>query len=116
MQVMTGVHKDKYENFGGKLAAFDPLTNLRVGVKVLQECIQRAGSLEAGLRYYVGAGVSGEDGGYADKVLAEHARLKLVASGKRVPLPVASAAMPSVLQTDAPDARKPQGEDKVALR
>ena len=41
MQVMTGVHKDKYENFGGKLAAFDPVTNLRVGVKVLQECIQR---------------------------------------------------------------------------
>ena len=45
MQVMTGVHSDKYENFGGKLAAFDPVTNLRVGVKVLQECIQRAGSL-----------------------------------------------------------------------
>ena len=39
MQVMTGVHKEKYENFGGKLAAFDPVTNLRVGVKVLQECI-----------------------------------------------------------------------------
>ena len=39
MQVMTGVHSDKYENFGGKLAAFDPVTNLRVGVKVLQECI-----------------------------------------------------------------------------
>ena len=45
MQVMTGVHSDKYENFGGKLAAFDPVTNLRVGVKVLQECIQRSGSL-----------------------------------------------------------------------
>ena len=36
MQVMTTVHSDKYENFGGKLAAFDPLTNLRVGAKVLQ--------------------------------------------------------------------------------
>ena len=52
MQVMTGVHSDKYEVFGGKLAAFDPVTNLRVGVKVLQECIARAGSLEGGLRYY----------------------------------------------------------------
>ena len=31
MQVMTGVHSDKYEIFGGKLAAFDPVTNLRVG-------------------------------------------------------------------------------------
>src|SRR5438045_3908420 len=65
MQVMTGVHKEKYENFGGKLAAFDPLTNLRVGVKVLQDCIQRAGSIEAGLRFYVGAANTGEDGGYA---------------------------------------------------
>src|SRR3954464_7284953 len=52
MQVMTGVHKDKYENFGGQLAAFDPVTNVRVGVKVLQECIQRAGGLQAGLKFY----------------------------------------------------------------
>lgn len=48
MQVMTKVHSDKYDSFGGKLAAFDPLTNLRVGVKVLQECITRAGSMEGG--------------------------------------------------------------------
>ena len=33
MQVMTGIHSDKYESFGGKLAAFDPVTNLRVGVQ-----------------------------------------------------------------------------------
>ena len=56
MQVMTKVHDDKYEAFGGSLAAFDPVTNLRVGVQVLKECIRRAGSLEAGLRFYVGAG------------------------------------------------------------
>ena len=50
MQVMTRVHTDKYEAVGGQLAAFDPVTNLRVGVQVLQECIRRAGSLEGGLR------------------------------------------------------------------
>ena len=55
MQVMTKIHDDKYEAFGGNHAAFDPVTNLRVGVQVLKECIARAGSLEAGLRYYVGA-------------------------------------------------------------
>ena len=55
MQVMTKVHNDKYEAFGGNLAAFDPVTNLRVGVQVLKECIARAGCLEAGLRFYVGA-------------------------------------------------------------
>lgn len=86
MQVMTRVHSDKYESFGGKQAAFDPLTNLRVGVKVLQEAIARAGSVEGGLRYYVGATNIEEDGGYAAKVMAEHARLELVAKGRKVPL------------------------------
>ena len=84
MQVMTKVHTDKYEDFGGRLAAFDPVTNLRVGVKVLQECIARAGSVEGGLKYYVGAANLDTDGGYADKVLAEHARLLSVMSGKPI--------------------------------
>lgn len=110
MQVMTGIHKDKYENFGGKLAAFDPVTNLRVGVKVLQECIQRAGSLQAGLKFYVGAANLDGDGGYADKVLAEHARLKLVAAGRPVPLPA-----PPVLRTVAPVEPQPAAvPDKIA--
>lgn len=85
MQVMTGIHIDKYESFGGRLAAFDPLANLRVGVKVLQECIARGGSLEEGLRYYVGAANLPDDGGYAGKVLAEHARLQQVAGGRAAP-------------------------------
>jgi hypothetical protein len=86
MQVMTHVHDDKYEPFGGNLAAFDPVTNLRVGVQVLKECIGRAGGLEAGLRFYVGAANLEDDGGYASKVLAEQSRLRLVASGKQVPI------------------------------
>ncbi len=87
MQVMTKVHTDKYENFGGKLAAFDPVTNLRVGVKVLQECISRAGSIEGGLKYYVGAANLADDGGYASKVMAEHARLLAVVGGRPMPQP-----------------------------
>lgn len=86
MQVMTGVHIDKYQNFGGKLAAFDPVTNLRVGARVLQECIQRAGSVEGGLKFYVGAALLNDDGGYAEKVMAEHARLQQVAAGRNVPI------------------------------
>ena len=85
MQVMTSVHTDKYEGFGGKFAAFDPVANLRVGVKVLKDCIARAGSLEAGLKQYVGAS-SGDDGGYAGKVLSENARLVEVSKGKTVPV------------------------------
>ncbi len=86
MQVMTKVHSDKYEGFGGKFAAFDPVANLRVGVYVLKECIARAGgSIEGGLKFYVGASNSEADGGYAQKVMVEHARLLLVAAGQSVP-------------------------------
>ena len=108
MQVMTKVHSDKYEDFGGKLAAFDPLTNLRVGVQVLQECIKRAGSLEGGLRYYVGAANIEDDGGYAGKVMAEHARLQMVAKGQAVPL-----APPQVNRVPTPIVPD-NGPEKVA--
>jgi hypothetical protein len=87
MQVMTRVHTAKYDNFGGTMAAFDPLTNLKVGVKILQECIARAGSVEGGLQYYVGAGNSDAGQSYAMKVLAEHARLFQVATGRALPMP-----------------------------
>ena len=84
MQVMTRVHDAKYEAFGGVRAAFDPVANLRVGVQVLKECIARAGSLDAGLRAYVGVGSSGEDGGYVGKVLNEQGHLRRVADGRSV--------------------------------
>ena len=90
MQVMTKIHSDKYQSFGGKFAAFDPLANLHVGVKVLQDCIRMAGSIEGGLKYYVGAANMETDGGYASKVMAEHARLQQVVQGRKVPLMVAS--------------------------
>ncbi len=81
MQVMTKVHSEKYENFGGKLAAFDPLSNLRVGVKVLVDCIARAGSTEGGLRQYLGT-TTDDDGGYTAKVLLEQERMQEAASGQ----------------------------------
>ncbi len=121
MQVMTGVHHDKYAIFGGKNAAFDPVTNLRVGVQVLKDCIRRAGSLEGGLKYYVGAANLADDRGYGAKVLAEQTYLRQVANGRSVPvmapLPQATvqaatpAASPSV--TVVPTAA-PAGASGVA--
>ena len=104
MQVMTQIHSEKYEHFGGNYAAFDPKTNLRVGVKVLQEYITRAGSVEAGLKWYVGAANLPTDGGYVDKVLAELARLTQVAKGKAMPAPADDSA-PAALHaaTAAPE-------------
>lgn len=102
MQVMTKIHGDKYEPAGGNLAAFDPVTNLRVGVKVLLECIARAGSIEGGLRSYVGAANLDGDGGYAQKVMAEHARILAVATGAR-PAPPPPRMIPAVAPADDSD-------------
>ena len=107
MQVMTSVHTDKFAHFGGKLAAFDPVSNLRVGVKVLQECIARAGSLEAGLRQYVGASGS-DDGGYTSRVIAESERLQQVARGLTVP-----TSSPTVPLPAAPKPVNPPSLDAV---
>ena len=119
MQVMTRVHTDKYENFGGHLAAFDPVTNLRVGVKVLQECIARAGSVEGGLRYYVGAANLPDDGGYTAKVMAEHFRLRQIAGGRTMPTnppPTLSSQAPvKSIPVAAPPEPAATVVDKVAL-
>ena len=119
MQVMTRVHTDKYQSFGGHFAAFDPVSNLRVGVKVLQECIARAGSVEGGLRYYVGAANMADDGGYAAKVMAEHFRLRQVANGRAMPFnppPSLSTQAPAQsIPAAAPAAAPTANADKVAL-
>lgn len=118
MQVMTKVHSDKYEGFGGQLAAFDPVSNLRVGVKVLKECITRAGSIEGGLKFYVGATNLDDDGGYTAKVLAEHNRLQQVVSGRNVPINTPTVAntqpVPLVKPGKAPE-QAPQQEQLASL-
>ena len=124
MQVMTKIHNDKYEAFGGNHAAFDPVTNLRVGVQVLKECITRAGGLEAGLRFYVGAANQVDDGGYANKVLSEQSLLRLVASGKNVaprtiltiaPVTPKSEAAPAASPVAAPAAEPARSPEQIAL-
>jgi soluble lytic murein transglycosylase-like protein len=85
MQVMTDIHAKKYQKYGGNLAAFDPLTNMRVGVSVLQEYIRlKGGAVEEGLMFYLGGdNIQGETD-YVAKVLAEQARLDQVAAGIKV--------------------------------
>lgn len=117
MQVLTRVHDDKYESFGGRHAAFDPISNLRVGVQVLKECIRRAGGLNEGLRFYVGAALLETDGGYVGRVLLEQAHMRNVAEGRSVPanatnFPVAPASK----EAEAPALNdKPEAAEQVAL-
>lgn len=110
MQVLTRVHTDKYEDFGGQLAAFDPMSNLRVGVRVLKECIQRAGSIEGGLRLYVGA-VSTDGADYIERVMTEHLRIQSVAQGK--PMPVVPPTLSRPSPTDKALTAEPDLEAEV---
>lgn len=80
MQVMTRVHKEKFDEFAeGTMAALHPIANMKVGTIILRDCIKRRGSIERGLACYVGA-TGPSDGGYGAKVLAERRRIAL-ASG-----------------------------------
>jgi hypothetical protein len=108
MQVMTRVHDDKYEVFGGNHAAFDPISNLRVGVQVLRDCIARAGSVPEGLRHYVGSAMQDNDGGYAGRVMTEQAHMRAVADGRSVPVNAsnqpAAAPAPTAAERTQPTA------------
>jgi len=85
MQVMSKVHHDKFAELGGIKAALNPVANIKVGALILKDYVTRGGSVEAGLKMYVGAGAAENDSGYGAKVLAEYRRLKDVAMGKKVP-------------------------------
>ena len=80
MQVRTHVHQEKFEPYGGPLAAFIPEANIRVGALILKACIAKTGSLEAGLKNYLGApnAASGINT-YTGKVFSEREELRSIA-------------------------------------
>jgi hypothetical protein len=94
MQVMPKINRDKFHGHGGVKAALNPIANIKVGAKILKEFIRHGGSVEAGLKLYVGAGNLATDGGYGSKVLQEYERLKAVSSGASVPVFTSVASPP----------------------
>lgn len=74
MQVIPRFHTDKLPVGANERSLLDPVINVQVGVKVLEEAIRRKGGLVAGLQQY--AGSSDPEGAYASKVLAEKDRLE----------------------------------------
>lgn len=85
MQVMSKIHHEKFQQMGGVQAALNPVANIRVGALILKDYVNRGGSVEAGLKTYVGAAAFENDSGYGSRVLAEYRKLKQVAGGKSVP-------------------------------
>jgi len=83
MQVLTRVHTEKFEPYGGVVAAFVPEANIRVGALILRACIAKAGSLEAGLRSYLGApNASSGPNSYTYKVLSARDEFSNVARNR----------------------------------
>jgi hypothetical protein len=77
MQVVPRFHLEKLAGHGGEATLLEPHTNILVGTRILDEYIQRTGSLEAGLQLYAGA-ADDPARGYAQRVLAEQQRLAQV--------------------------------------
>lgn len=116
MQVMSKVHRDKFREHGGVHAALDPVTNIKVGSAILKDYVKRGGSVEAGLKRYVGAAAFATDSGYGSRVLAEYRRLQEVA-GRAAPVvsTVASSVEPESTVRPAAGAKKAAAvEDKSA--
>jgi hypothetical protein len=110
MQVMTDVHKNKFDDHGGSRAVQDPNANLRVGAKLLKDAIRTTGSVEAGLKHYVGGTAVRSDGGYSVKVLGEYARLQAVANGRYVAATKAPAAPANTTARSGSDKSKALGD------
>ena len=78
MQVMPKIHQDKLPDDAGDQPFLDPVTNIQVGVHVLEEAIRWRGSLTGGLQHY-GGSPKDPATGYAKKVFAEKQRLEKAA-------------------------------------
>jgi soluble lytic murein transglycosylase-like protein len=75
MQIIPRFHLNKVPNGAGVKGFLDPRININVGTRILKEAIERHGSVIAGLQAYSGS--SGVGSRYANKVLAEKARLEM---------------------------------------
>ena len=79
MQIIPRYHTDKFRDFGGVKAVFDPQTNILVGSQIIKEYLSRTGDLNSALQLYGGA-TSDENDVYFGKVMTEKQRLLQVLS------------------------------------
>jgi len=77
MQIIPKYHLEKLLDHGGEDALLDPEVNIMVGARILREYQRRLGDTEAALQMYAGA-FDEPTSTYANKVLAEKARLEVL--------------------------------------
>jgi soluble lytic murein transglycosylase-like protein len=75
MQIDPDARAQELSPFGGRLAVFDPVTNLRVGARHLQDLMLQSETIEEALRQYAVASGQIEDGVYVERVLNEQKML-----------------------------------------
>lgn len=115
MQVVWKVHHARFDQLGGVKAALNPVANIRVGALILRDFVARGGSVEAGLKSYVGAAAFDNDAGYGAKVMAEYHRLQEVSMGKNVPTAFAPSIATTALKQRTSDGEadnKPQQQNE----
>jgi len=106
MQIIPQFHQEKFTEFGGEKAVFDPHANIAVGAKIIREYLQAsAGNLFTALQTYAGA-LPDHDASYTHKVLNEKDRLDALLGlpkterGRVMPAaPLAAPAAPAVEQS-----------------
>ena len=81
---------------------------------ILKEYVTRYGSVEAGLKSYVGAADMQNDGGYGIKVLSEYENLKEVATGKNVSIFTTALIKPRPLAPATAQINQPVKPNSVA--
>ncbi len=70
MQIVPAWHRARLDEYGGEEQLLDPLVNIAVGTRILNDYIARSTSLEAALQSYNGA-ADDPSARYARRVLAE---------------------------------------------
>ncbi len=99
MQYQPEQASSRTSAYGGAMASFDPLSNVRMGLAVLKDSLLMAGTVREGLKLYSGEYAPGEDELYVNKVLAEYQRLVQASTlAKQVPEPVTPYLQESVAQ------------------
>ena len=77
MQVIPKYHQEKLYEHGGDQSLLEPEVNILVGAQILREYQRRFGDVETALQMYAGA-LDEPTSQYANKVLAEKARLDIL--------------------------------------
>lgn len=81
MQIIPQYHTDKFREFGGVKAVFDPETNILIGSQIIKEYMIRTGNLNSALQLYGGVSTN-ENDVYFAKVMSEKQRLHQVLGTK----------------------------------